>query len=91
MVLSAKAGRKTGTAGKKIKLKGVKPEGNSKAMPEEVPKVMPEKNVPQKPKAVALKVRATALGYYGAQLREEGDAFELRDEAHFSSSWMEKA
>ncbi len=91
MVLSAKAGRKTGAAGKKLKLKGGKPEGNSKAVPEDMPKEMAEKKVPQKAKAVALKVRATALGYYGAQLREEGDAFELRDEAHFSSSWMEKA
>ncbi|WP_120497548.1 hypothetical protein [Kiloniella sp. EL199] len=41
-------------------------------------------------KADELKVRAIALGYYGAQLREEGDTFELRDPEHFSSSWMEK-
>ncbi|MEH6633484.1 MAG: hypothetical protein V7776_21925 [Halopseudomonas aestusnigri] len=87
MVFSAKSGRKTGTASKKIKLKGVKSEGNYKAMPEE----MAKQQVPQKTKAVAFKVRAISLGYYGAQLREEGDAFELRDEAHFSSSWMEKA
>jgi hypothetical protein len=83
MVLTAKTGRKTGTVGKKLKLKSVKSQGNSKAMSEE--------KVPQKPEMIALKVRAIALGYYGAQLREEGDAFELRDKAHFSSSWMEKA
>ncbi|MFD2205508.1 hypothetical protein [Kiloniella antarctica] len=83
MVLAAKAGRKTGTVGKKPKLKGVSPKGNYKAMFEET--------VPQEPEVIALKVRAIALGYYGAQLREEGDAFELRDKVHFSSSWMEKA
>jgi hypothetical protein len=37
-----------------------------------------------------IKVRAIALGYYGAQLREVGDVFDLRDPEHFSSSWMEK-
>ena len=37
-----------------------------------------------------VKVRAISLGYYGAQLREEGDEFELRDKDHFSSRWMEK-
>ncbi len=78
MALQAKAGRKTGSASKKLKLTGISSEGNSK-----VP--------PQRSEAVVLRVRAIALGYYGAQLREEGDAFELRDAAHFSSSWMEKA
>ena len=43
------------------------------------------------PKAEVLKVRAIALGYYGAQLREEGDIFDLREAEHFSSSWMERA
>lgn len=42
------------------------------------------------PKADELKVRAIALGYYGAQLREEGDTFDLREDEHFSSSWMER-
>ncbi|WP_085899271.1 hypothetical protein [Kiloniella majae] len=40
--------------------------------------------------AVSLNVRAIALGYYGAELREEGDTFELREAEHFSSSWMER-
>ncbi|WP_085905848.1 hypothetical protein [Kiloniella majae] len=40
--------------------------------------------------AVSLNVRAIALGYYGAQLREEGDTFELREAEHFSSSWMKR-
>ncbi|WP_421781805.1 hypothetical protein [Kiloniella litopenaei] len=43
------------------------------------------------PQAEPLKVRAIALGYYGAQLREEGDTFDLREAEHFSSSWMERA
>ncbi|KLN61888.1 hypothetical protein WH96_06325 [Kiloniella spongiae] len=42
------------------------------------------------PKAESLNVRAIALGYYGAQLREEGDTFDLREAEHFSSSWMER-
>ncbi len=37
-----------------------------------------------------VKVKAISLGYYGGQLREVGDSFELRDEDHFSSSWMER-
>ncbi|MCZ4280007.1 hypothetical protein O4H49_04405 [Kiloniella laminariae] len=40
--------------------------------------------------AAVVKVRAIKLGYYGVQLRQVGDVFELRDAAHFSTSWMEK-
>ncbi|WP_020591232.1 hypothetical protein [Kiloniella laminariae] len=46
---------------------------------------------PEKSGATApVKVRAIKLGYYGVQLRQVGDAFDLRDPAHFSTSWMEK-
>ena len=42
------------------------------------------------PQKVPLKVRAISLGYYGAQLRQVGDKFDLSDQTHFSKSWMEK-
>jgi hypothetical protein len=29
------------------------------------------------------------FGWYGMQRRRDGDVFELRDEEHFSESWME--
>lgn len=34
-------------------------------------------------------VRALKLGYYEHKRRREGDLFNLRKEAEFSSSWME--
>ncbi len=38
-----------------------------------------------------MKVIATAKGYYGSKVREPGEEFGLRDEAHFSKSWMQPA
>lgn len=37
----------------------------------------------------ALRVRATRMGYYEHLRRREGDVFTLKDESHFSESWME--
>lgn len=37
-----------------------------------------------------MRVRATALGFYGNQRRRIGDEFTIRSEKDFSEKWMEK-
>ena len=39
---------------------------------------------------MAIKVRATQLGYYGMQVRPAGEEFEIRDEEAFSKTWMQR-
>lgn len=36
-----------------------------------------------------IRVRATQVGYYDHARRRLGDVFDLHDQAHFSSRWME--
>jgi len=44
----------------------------------------------RKPRGVPIKVRATALGYYGEARRRPGDVFTIYDEQDFAESWMER-
>lgn len=37
-----------------------------------------------------IRVRATATGYYGLSIREEGDEFDVADEKALSAAWMER-
>lgn len=37
----------------------------------------------------AIKVRATKKGYYADNIQEVGSVFDITDEKHFSSQWME--
>jgi hypothetical protein len=37
-----------------------------------------------------MKVKATRLGYYGNIRIQEGQAFRLKSEKHFSAKWMKK-
>lgn len=39
---------------------------------------------------MSIKVRATTRGYYGGQVREAGDEFEVTDRKHVGS-WMDVA
>lgn len=39
---------------------------------------------------MSIKVRATTRGYYGGQIREAGDEFEVEDRKHVGS-WMDPA
>jgi hypothetical protein len=42
------------------------------------------------PKGAGIRVRATAMGYYGDARRREGDIFTIANEREFSSRWMER-
>ena len=77
MTLRTRSAKATGAKGSRGSAKAVTVESLSGAKATE-------------PKAETLNVRAIALGYYGAELREEGDTFDLREVEHFSSSWMER-
>lgn len=37
-----------------------------------------------------MRVRATERGYYGSQIREAGDVFEISDPSHFGTTWMQR-
>lgn len=39
---------------------------------------------------MAITVRAKELGYYGMERRDPGVIFEIKDDADFSSRWMER-
>lgn len=39
---------------------------------------------------MAIRVRALRLGYYGDIRRRVGDIFNIQDEKHFSTRWMER-
>lgn len=38
-----------------------------------------------------MQVKATEKGFFGGQLREPGDTFDIETEEQFSKVWMEKA
>lgn len=42
------------------------------------------------PKGKGIRVRATAIGYYGDMRRRVGDVFTIDNEKQFSHKWMEK-